>query len=126
MLIGALHATLEHAVEALDAIGGDIAANVFLATVVDRLMVSKVQADVAVVARLIGMKGALAMDVRANDGMMSAMLVLSIWKLRLSPELRSTRLSTTFLCAQPPFCFGTSRLRPMKVSSASTTSPAPP
>jgi hypothetical protein len=39
---------------------------------------------------------------------MSAIEVLSMWKLRAEPP-RSTSVKTMFLCAPPVFCFGTFR-----------------
>lgn len=66
VLIDALHAAFENREITLDGIGGDVAANVLAARMIDLLMLGDVQAGIPIKTAFVGVKAALARDVLNN------------------------------------------------------------
>lgn len=67
MLIGATHAALEDRKVAFDGVGMHVAANVFLAGMLDGLMVCKVRRHAGIEAAFVGIEDALAGNVVGNE-----------------------------------------------------------
>src|SRR6266852_5738952 len=67
VLVDALHAALEDAVVALNRVGVDPAANIFLLAVIDGIVARKLLPHLAVVGCFVSHQRALAGDVLAND-----------------------------------------------------------
>src|SRR6266446_2800006 len=67
MLVDAFHAALEDRIEAFNRIGVDVAANVFLLTVVDGFVAGKLRTNLKILTSLVGHQGGFFRDVGAND-----------------------------------------------------------
>jgi hypothetical protein len=67
MLVDALHPTFEDRIEAFDGIGVDVAANVFLLTMVHALMAGELATNFKVLARLISHQRSFLGDVGADN-----------------------------------------------------------
>jgi hypothetical protein len=127
MLIDALHSSLEDRIVALNRVGSDIAANIFIALVVHGVVAGEVLAHFVVPATFVGIDRGFAVHVGADDIGNFGKRGVSIWKLRADPP-RSTSVRTILRKATPGLRrpLGENAFLPMKVSSASTVLPAPP
>lgn len=67
VLIHALHAALEDAVEAFDRVGVNFSATVFALTVSGKVMLCELFAKVAILTRFVGVNGCLAVYVLLQD-----------------------------------------------------------
>jgi len=67
MLIGALHAAFEHAVESLNGIGGHVATHIFVFPMVDGFVAGELLADLFIGRHFVGHQASIGLDVGAND-----------------------------------------------------------